>query len=471
MVYVTKPPTPARDFIDIERGRISREIFVSEEIFKLELENLFARCWLFVGHESQISKPGDFFVSRMGNDSVLMTRDAAGRVNVLLNSCRHRGMKVCRYDEGNTMKFYCPYHGWTYSIDGELVSYPGELYGVPHFRTAYGGKLDKREWGLIPCPQVKSYKGMVFATWDPDAPSFEDYMGDFHFWIDNLADALDGTPGGAEVFRGVHKWRVKSNWKFAAENFLGDMYHAGPSHVSVEAVGIGPGGRDANRHGYTQEPKMAPETSFTLLGHGSCSSINNEQPYPFEAFGDGNPELRDYYKAAWEGALSQSTTARRPLGARDTGTLFPNMSFHSMALPRTILVAHPVSATETELWRWYIIDKDAPAAVREWARHYAMRFSGPGGLTEQDDMENWDYATNASLGTIARRYDYNFEMGIGMTRPVESLRDAVESTATPTEENARNFYRRWARMVDGEEWSSLMDPASLGGARASDLDS
>ena len=95
-------------------GQISREIFVNDEIYPEELERVFARAWLFVGHESQIPNPGDFFVSSMGEESVILCRDRAGKVHVFLNSCRHRGMKVCRYDEGNTAVFTCPYHGWSY---------------------------------------------------------------------------------------------------------------------------------------------------------------------------------------------------------------------------------------------------------------------------------------------------------------------------------------------------------------------
>ena len=84
--------------VDIERGIISREIFVDATIFRDELERVFGRAWLFVGHESQVPNPGDFFVSRMGTESVILTRDRERRVHVFLNTCRHRGMKVCRYD-------------------------------------------------------------------------------------------------------------------------------------------------------------------------------------------------------------------------------------------------------------------------------------------------------------------------------------------------------------------------------------
>jgi phenylpropionate dioxygenase-like ring-hydroxylating dioxygenase large terminal subunit len=91
-------PGALKGLVDVERGIISREIFVSDEIYRQELERIFARAWLFVGHESQIPKPGDYLSSSMGEESVILCRDRAGRIRVFLNSCRHRGMKVCRYD-------------------------------------------------------------------------------------------------------------------------------------------------------------------------------------------------------------------------------------------------------------------------------------------------------------------------------------------------------------------------------------
>ena len=113
--------------VDLDAGLISREVFVNPEIYAQEQEQLFARAWLYIGHESQISKPGDFFVSSMGEESVILCRDRQGGIHVFLNSCAHRGMKVCRYDEGNTPVFSCPYHGWSFATDGKLV----EVVEVP----------------------------------------------------------------------------------------------------------------------------------------------------------------------------------------------------------------------------------------------------------------------------------------------------------------------------------------------------
>ena len=210
---------------------ISREIFVSPEFYREELEKLFTRAWLFVGHESQIPKPGDFFVSRMGEESVILCRDTQGAVHVFLNSCRHRGMKVCRYEQGNTSLFVCPYHSWSYTTDGKLQ-------GVPLYRALYEGTLNREDWSLIEVPKLALYKGTVWASWDPAAPDFLDYLGDAVDHLDQVLDCRDGRPGGSEVI-GVHKWVFPSNWKFAAENFLGDTYH-NPSHRSVDMIGIGP---------------------------------------------------------------------------------------------------------------------------------------------------------------------------------------------------------------------------------------
>ena len=131
--------------VDMASGQISREIFVNETIYEQELEQVFSRAWLFVGHASQIPKPGDFFVSGMGEESVLLCRDREEQIHVFLNSCRHRGMKVCRYDEGNTPVFTCPYHGWSYATDGKLVlrtanAAPVWRGGTRCFSTRFGGK-------------------------------------------------------------------------------------------------------------------------------------------------------------------------------------------------------------------------------------------------------------------------------------------------------------------------------------------
>lgn len=429
--------------VDPALGTVARDVFVDRGVFETEMERIFARGWLFVGHESLIPKPNDYFASRMGQDPVILTRDSQGGVHVLLNSCRHRGMKVCLYDHGNTRNFVCPYHGWSYSTDGKVAKTPGALLGVPHFEAAYRGELKKDDWGLHRCPRVALYKGTVWASWDPAAPDFLDYLGDMKHYLDFALDHRDGREGGSEVIGGVQKWRIKCNWKFAPENFIGDMYH-GFSHRSVDMVGIGPSGGQGRRDTFLKRNTIG----FPGLGHGVLGELPHfEEPDSVPVYRN-YPEVEAYYSEIHE--RRKANLGDRQRVSMSVGTIFPNMSFHGRQ-PRTIAVFHPVGPTEVEMWRFYLMDADAPAAVKDAARHYFLRYSGPGGMTESDDMENWSYSTEASKGTVARRLPYNYQMGLGHAVPVPGLKGAVQSGEF-SEENARIFYARWAEFMGGHPY-------------------
>ena len=97
--------TDTRGLVDAERGLISRRIFIEQEIYEQELKQIFARCWLFLCHDTQILQPGDFFTTYMGEDPVLVVRDTAGQVRAFLNVCRHRGNRLCRAEIGNAATF------------------------------------------------------------------------------------------------------------------------------------------------------------------------------------------------------------------------------------------------------------------------------------------------------------------------------------------------------------------------------
>ena len=433
--------------VDLAEGHISREIFVSEDVYRREQEQIFARTWLFIGHESQVSKPGDYFVSYMGEESVILCRDRAGTLHVFLNSCRHRGMKVCRYDEGNTPVFTCPYHGWSYATDGKLV-------GVPYFKDAYHEKLDKSQWGLVEVAQMENYKGTIWATWDPAAPTFSEYMGDMKVYLDLLLDARDGREGGSEVIGGVQKWTMPCNWKFPAENFAGDAYH-NISHRSVDMAGIGPSGqgrRDTSQQ--SEAPRL--NIAFPELGHATvCYYQDLDSPY--QPAYQNDSKVEEYFRQAYQERRKRLGEGSRLLGS--VGTVFPQMSFLARQ-PRSIAVWHPRGANQTEAWRWFLVDKDAPEEVKDMLRHYYIRYSGPGGMTEQDDMENWNYAHAASTGTIARRHPYNYEMGLGNDDP--GLRVPGKISLGITEGNQRSLYQRWSQLMDAKSWKSVGSKATNG---------
>ena len=424
--------------VDLKRGVISREIFVSEEIYQQEQEQIFTHSWLFIGHESQIPKPGDYFTSCMGEESVILTRDQHGTMHVFLNTCTHRGMKVCRYDEGNTTVFTCPYHGWSFATDGKLT-------GVPYYKEAYHEELERSQWGLIEVAQLANYKGTIWATWDKAAPAFGDYLGGMQRYLDILLDCRDGRAGGSEILGGVQKWYMPCNWKFSAENFAGDGYH-NISHRSVDLVGIGPSGqgRRDNERRSTRSLNMA----FPERGHAALGFLQTED-MPFISTYQNAPVVQAYFKHVYEERQRRLGKDARLLGR--VGTVFPNMSFLSRQ-PRSIAVWHPRGALKTEAWRWFLVDQDAPQEVKDFLRHYYMRYSGPGGLTEQDDMENWNYASAASKGVMARRYPYNYQMGLGHEGTDPELPGVVSEGYS--EQNQRALYQRWAEMMAGQAWEA-----------------
>ena len=432
-------------WVDTGRGIIDRAIFVSDEIYAREMKQVFGRAWLFVGHQSQIPNPYDFFVSRMGAESVIMTRDKTGQIHVFLNTCRHRGMKVCRYDDGNTLVFTCPFHGWSYDTDGRLV-------GVPYQDAAYKGDLDKSKWGLHEVAQMCNYYGSIWATWDRKAPSFEDYLGPFATQVRRCFEGSDGEDNGVELFNPAIKWRIPTNWKFPGFSFDGDSAHGAMTHRSVNVAAIGPQGEleGGSRSGVRAAfPQTSYEMSSPEYGHGGHNPIF-ELPgvAPYADTWQTVPGVDDYYREMRE--KKQKKYADEFLHG-GTALVWPNVNIQ----PHRILIWHPHGVGVTESWRQYPVDRNAPKLVKDAQRRYMMRYGGPCGMTESDDMENWNYAFPASLGTMAQRLPYNFEMGAGHATTDERV-PGITLNYRIAEENQRSRLNRWLQFMEAGSWDDII---------------
>ena len=218
--------------VDAEKGVLDRRVFVDQGVYEDELEKVFGRAWLMVAHKSLLPNPNDFFLSYIGEDPVIVTRDAKGEIHVFLNMCRHRGNRVVRADDGNAKNFMCTYHGWTFSNEGRLVSVPG-------LQEAYYGELEVEELGLVEA-RCDTYADLIFATWADDAPSLEAYLGDARWYLDPSFNRLEsGT-----VAYGPMKWTEPSNWKTSVDN-CSDNYHVAVSHYSSSLVQARRGARIA----------------------------------------------------------------------------------------------------------------------------------------------------------------------------------------------------------------------------------
>lgn len=431
------------ELVDTERGLVSRRIFSDPDIYRLELERIFARCWLFLAHESQISRPGDFVTTHMGDEPILVCRDAHGRIQAMIDSCRHRGNRVCRPDQGRAHSFMCAYHGWTYDLEGKLI-------GVPGYDERYYGELDRERWGLIPVAQVASYKGLIFGTFDAGAPPLEEYLGDSRWALDYI---LDQRAGGTEVVGGVFKWIIKSNWKLGADNIMGDNYHGGISHRSAMMAGHQTLQRKETQRNGRGGDRAQPRPGFTAPIEGGHGFMCDLVPPGQDAAMDHPEPLKSYYRDT----LPELESRLGPLRARIKKinlTVFPNASFTTSS--NMLHVWHPLAPDKTELWLYVIVDRDAPAEVKRLLRQSAQRHFSPSGMFEQDDMDNWELSTKAAGGTISRNYPLHYAMGRGheewvpadatAPRRIESIND---------ESNQRAFYRGWAELMSGKSWEQL----------------
>ena len=427
-----------QELVAPDGSRISRRLFTDAVVYQEELRHIFARCWLFVGHVSQIPGPGDFFLSRMGEESVILTRDREGGIHVLHNSCAHRGMRVCRADHGTTTTFRCPYHFWSYGNDGALI-------GVPKLKMCYGDGLDKSQWGLRRIRNA-TYGGMVFATFNDDAPSLDDFLGDMRFYLDVL---FDRDPDGLEVIGGVHRWAVDCNWKLPAENQAGDIYHADYTHAAVfELMGAAAAQADGDMSRLMPDGvQVTTDSGHFFVVDRIGEGADERRKYPgFEGL-NGADEVVDWYASvqpAVETRLGPAKSHVRP----GTGTIFPNFSLVPGVF--TIRVAHPVSPLRTELWSWAVVPVNAPSAVKQFIRSSYSSGFGPAGLIEQEDGENWLEMTRACRTAVAEVRPLHVGMGLG-----QEWRDStLPGTLGPyvSEHNQRNYYRTWLKhMADGTE--------------------
>lgn len=412
--------TNVKGLVDTENGLISRRIFIEQGIYEEELEQIFARCWLFLCHETQIPQPGDFITTYMGEDTVLVVRDNQGRVNAFLNVCRHRGNRLCRADNGNAAAFICAYHGWAYSNDGRLQA-------VPNLQDAYYNELETKQWGLVPVAQIDSYKGLIFATFDSNAPPLLDYLGEMTWYLDTFFDRREG---GIEVLGGTHRWVIPCNWKLPAENFAGDVYHASWSHLSAIKTGFSGGA--------TAQPNAGGRT--VSPGNGHCILAIAGKDIPDTHI----PEIlayEDEIRPEVEKRLGPRSALINPI----VGTVFPNFSM-LRASSRTFRVWQPKGPDKIEVMACVFVDRAASDEVKEAVRVSSVRAFGPSGVLEQDDMDNWQECTQTGRGVVARRHQLNLQMGLGHEGFDEDLK-AWTSDFRMSESNHRNFYRRWSQLM------------------------
>ncbi|HXG36654.1 MAG TPA: RHO alpha subunit C-terminal catalytic domain-containing protein, partial [Dehalococcoidia bacterium] len=255
---------------------------------------------------------------------------------------------------------------------------------------------------------------------------------------------LDRTEGGTEMIGGVHKWIMPSNWKFAPENFGGDGYHIGWTHLSALKTGFG----SVTRIRQAQEGTTGFPGNLLSPGTGHCIISR-------EGFADIDPPIPEIYayEESIRSEVRQRMGERSELSSPIVGTIFPNLSF-IRTIAREFRVWHPRGPTSTEIWSWSLVDKAAPPEIKDAFRLAALRTFSPGGTFEQDDMENWQYCTDTSRIRALNNSPMNFQMGLKRERFREEF-GALASDYIISETTQRGFYDFWGKIMAAEKWDQI----------------
>ena len=418
----------SRQFLNDDCSEVSRLVFSSEELYQLEQRRIFDKSWLYVGHESQLKNPGDFISAYMGEVPVIVARGRDDRISVSVNSCPHRGLRVCRSDQGNAARFICPYHTWSFKPTGELV-------GIPQARKM-GPEVDKSQWGLKQAAKVESVFGLIFATFNPDIVSLDDYLGDHKFYLESYFDRF---PGGLEIAGPAHKWDLKCNWKIPVENMHGDVGHAaflhgtlvsvdGPENAEIEDYAVTAVAKD----GHSAVFRLMPEDS-TIEQRGTHSSHSSQ-------------EMREYLTEV------ERTVAERlsPIQSRIKGMaqgIYPNLSV--LWGQNTLRVSHPRAPGLIEYWSWLLTPIEAPDYIKEEIRSSYNMVFGTGGIIEQEDSYAWRLQSEGSAIHYLNDRPYFYGLGVGEEKPHPEIPGMIGKCYN--EHYARRLYLRWREDMFGKE--------------------
>lgn len=366
---------------DRKRGifRVHRSTMTSPDIYQLERERVFDRTWQYVGHESEVSNPGDYVRRPVNGRPVFMARGRDGQVRVFLNVCPHRGAVICRTDQGNARVFQCFYHAWTFNTEGQLIGVPDE--------GQYSEFFDRAERALEQPPRVEIYRGFVFLSWNPDIEDLVTYLDDVKLWLDDFIDRNGNEDGEIQIIPGSMKLNIKGTWKVLVENTV-DSYHFGPTHATFIQYAT------SVRHGrfgeFGTSTRDDIRTSFGFdLGHGrghmSSTRTNAASSNGHNGHHNGHGESAHVSRFRREAVNRYGEMARDIRSFAGNFLIYPNVLFpHG----NSIRLFWPVSPTETEVTVWLAAPKGEPPGeerherVREYIlAQYVAGFQSP------DDIE------------------------------------------------------------------------------------
>lgn len=438
-----KQSGPNDTLVDIDRSngrfRVNRLAYKSAEVFALEKQRIFDKCWLYIGHRTEIPKKGDFVQRTVGGRNLIFTRDKHGQVRALINACTHRGATVCRENRGNAKVFTCPYHGWAFDSTGHLVS----TFSDAGYRKDLnaGNRLD------LPKPaQIDHYRGFYFVNYNPKAISLADYLAGAKDVIDSYCDQAANGDDDLYVVGGEHAYSIKANYKYLVENSY-DGYHVIPTHISyleyladrakgtgdaqtvanIPSVFRGKGGVEGLGHGHALLKSWVPG--------GRPVAQHNER---------WGPAVKAQIDANYQRLLTRYGEERAYYLAQmqKNCVIFPNLVFNDN-VGLTIRNIEPVAPNEIHVRAWGFAHRGDSPELLDIRLDNFSNFLGPAGFGSADDIEMLELCQE---GIEHSPTEYT-ELSKGMDVSCADLR--MQQGAPDDECQMQAYWTQWDRSIRG----------------------
>lgn len=423
----------------VEEARVHRSVYTDPDLFDLEMERIWSRSWIYVGHESQVATPGEFITTTIGKEPVVLVRDKAGDVHVLYNRCGHKGAKVAAKPCGKTSVFRCPYHGWTYQLDGTLQTTP---HKIGYENTGFDPK--DPQFSMRPVARVDSHRGFVFACLSDQGPDFKEFLQDTIATIDNMVDR--SPEGEVELVGSCLPYLHDCNWKMFVEN-LNDAVHPMVAHASVgkateklmaslpegstyptEAEIISPFGSAYELFDSMRVTTMPYGHSY-MGGDKSIHSSYSDVPGYFDALvaGHGEEKAKDI--------LSRN---------RHNTTIYPSFTIKDAV--QVIRVVRPISVDQTLIQSWHFRLKGAPEELLHRTITYSRLINSPASMVGPDDWDVYERLQEGLQSNAAQWVDTHRYLGQD---------EAIEGTALTKAPGTsdlciRNQYQAWLEYMTME---------------------
>jgi phenylpropionate dioxygenase-like ring-hydroxylating dioxygenase large terminal subunit len=460
----------------IQAGRVHRSVYTDPVIFELEMERIFGKAWLYIGHESQVARPGDYFVTEMAGQSVILVRHRDERIHVLFNRCAHRGAIVVATPSGNARSFVCAYHSWSYATDGSLQRIPVRVVANAVANTvadavanaateklasavtdatpdmtasevATQGPCEHRGYdcGLPKVPRVQIYKGFVFASLSPEGADLETSLGGLLRRIDDMVELA--PEGELEVAGGGFQLVQASNWKLYLENM-----HDGQHPLSVHRSSV-----EASRNASRQLGDL-PGSAFALkLLMGNAQTLAQMEKLAVVTLPGGHSYMAGFRDPQGDDAVFKEYAERlaeakgKPEAQRILATNCHNAVFYpnASAMPSFLQmrVIFPVSVDRTRVESWSFRLKGAPAALHERTIAYANTVNSPSSLIRPDDVELYARvqrgvrSQGAEWICVDQDLDRDADPASSATDPEGQVSTAISDASI------RNQYRAWLQYM------------------------